>query len=73
MTGEKFRAIRERLELSREEMAEVLGLSGYNAISNIELGLRNPSKLAQMVLLALESLPPKQARAMIELLRRYRT
>jgi DNA-binding transcriptional regulator YiaG len=72
MTGKKFRAIREHLELSREEMAELLGLSGYNAVSNIELGLRNPSKLAQILLRALESLPPKQARAMIELLRRYR-
>lgn len=73
MKGEEFRAIRERLGLDREDMAELLGLSGYNAVSNIELGHRNPSKLAQMLLLALDSLPPKQAKALIALLRRYRT
>ncbi len=73
MNGDEFRAVRERLELSREEMAELLGLSGYNAVSNIELGLRNSSKLAQMLLRALNSLPRKQAKSLIELLRRYRT
>jgi DNA-binding transcriptional regulator YiaG len=73
MTGEEFRAIREHLGLSREEMAELLGLSGYTAVSNIELGHRNPSKLAQMVLRALKSLPPKQAKTLIVLLRRFRT
>ena len=73
MNGDEFRAIRERLEMSREEMAELLGLSGYNAISNIELGIRNPSKLAKMLLLALDSLPRKQAKSLIALLRRYHT
>lgn len=72
MTGDEFRAIREHLELDREEMAEILGLSGYNAISNIELGIRNPSKLAVMVLRALRSLPKKRAEELIELLRRFR-
>ena len=72
MTGDEFRKIRERLELSREEMAELLGLSGYNSISNIELGLRNPSKLATMVLKILKHLSKKKAEELIELLRRYR-
>jgi len=71
MTGEQFRAIRERLKLSREEMAELLGLSGYNAISNIELGLRNPNRLAATVLRILDALPRIRANELMELLRRH--
>jgi transcriptional regulator with XRE-family HTH domain len=72
MTGNEFRAIREHLGLSREEMAELLGLSGYTAVSNIELGHRNPSKLTAMLLRALKSLSPKRAKELIELLRGFR-
>ncbi|HAR43295.1 MAG TPA: hypothetical protein DCS07_11815 [Bdellovibrionales bacterium] len=72
MTGDEFRKIREQLGLSREEMAELIGLSGYNAVSNIELGLRNPSKLAGMLLRVLDSLPRQRANELIGLLRRHR-
>jgi DNA-binding transcriptional regulator YiaG len=72
MKGDEFRAIREHLGLSRDEMAELLGLSGYTVISNIELGHRNPSKLAAMLLRALKSLPQKRATELINLLRGFR-
>ena len=72
MTGDEFRKIREQLGLSREEMAELIGLSGYNAVSNIELGLRNPCKLAGMLLRVLDSLPRQRANELIGLLRRHR-
>jgi len=72
MKADEFRAVRKRLGLSRDEIAEVLGLSGYNAVSNIELGLRNPSRLAQMLLRALDSLPAKQAKSFMDLLRRHK-
>jgi transcriptional regulator with XRE-family HTH domain len=73
MTGDEFRRARESLGLGRKEAAELLGLSGYNAIANIELGVRNPSKLAAMVLKALIALSDKKAKELIELLRRQRT
>ncbi len=72
MKGDEFRAIREHLGLSREEMAELLGLSGYSAVSNIEIGHRNPSQLAAMLLRALKSLSPKRANELINLLRGFR-
>jgi len=72
MTGDEFRAIREHLGLSREEMAELLGLSGYTVISNIELGHRNPSKLTAMLLRALKSLSQKRANDLMNLLREFR-
>jgi len=72
MSGDEFKKIRERLGLSRYEMATLLGLAGYNSISNIELGLRNPSKLATMLLKLLDSLSKKKANELIELLRKFK-
>jgi transcriptional regulator with XRE-family HTH domain len=41
--GEKLLAIRQRLEMSQTEMCKALGLSlNYSAISNYELGTREP-------------------------------
>lgn len=72
MKAAEFRAIRERLGMNRDQLAEVLGLSGYKAIANIELGIRNPSRLTAMVLKILDSLPRKRTEELIELLRRFR-
>lgn len=44
MKGAEFKAIREQLDLTQSELAEVLCLSGKTAVSNIETGFRNPSK-----------------------------
>lgn len=67
----EMKRIREKLGLSREEFAEVFGLSGYKAVSNIELGYRRPSKLTMILLRALDSLPPARAQDLLELMRRY--
>ncbi len=41
--GEKLLAIRQRLEMSQTEMCKALGLKvNYSAISNYELGTREP-------------------------------
>ncbi len=67
----EIKRIREMLGLSREEFAEVFGLSGYKAVSNIELGYRRPSKLTMILLRVLDSLPPARAQDLLELMRRY--
>lgn len=56
MNGSQFKGIRERLKLSQEELATVLCLSGKQAVSNIETGFRNPSKLSAVLMLVFDSL-----------------
>ena len=62
MKGAEFKAIREQLDLTQSELAEVLCLSGKTAVSNIETGFRNPSKLAAVVLWHLDRLPKAKSR-----------
>lgn len=71
MSSIKFKAMREKLGLTQEEVSEVLGFSGKTAISNIETGVRSPSKLAMAVMELLAELPRKDAERLIELLRKY--
>lgn len=56
MNGLEFKAIRERLDLSQDELAVLLCLSGKQAVSNIETGFRNPSKLSAVLMLVFDGL-----------------
>jgi DNA-binding transcriptional regulator YiaG len=71
MEPKEFRQIREWLDLGREEMAELLGLSGYMAVSNIEIGVRNPNKLAVKFLRYLHSMTKKNAKGIIEEINKF--
>ncbi|HWU44147.1 MAG TPA: helix-turn-helix domain-containing protein [Bdellovibrio sp.] len=71
MSSAKFKATREKLGLTQEEVAQVLGFSGKTAISNIETGVRSPSKLAMAVLEVLAELPKKDSQRFVELLRKH--
>lgn len=71
MSSAKFKATREKLGLTQEEVAQVLGFSGKTAISNIETGVRSPSKLAMAVLEVLVELPKKDSQRFIELLQKH--
>ena len=71
MTKEEFKSVREKLKFTREETAELLALSGYTAVANIELGLRNPSKLAVKFLRYLNAMPKSQAKKLIEEFNEY--
>lgn len=73
MNTKEFKAIRNKLELDREEMAQFLGLSGYMAISNIEIGLRNPNKLAVKLLRYLNSMTLHNAQKVIEEINKFQT
>lgn len=57
--------------MTREEFAELLCLSGYNAVMNIENGYRNPSKFTIRFLRYLSSLPKNRAMALIEELKKH--
>ncbi|MBX3115690.1 MAG: helix-turn-helix transcriptional regulator [Fimbriimonadaceae bacterium] len=65
------RGIREDFEMTREEFAELLCLSSYNAVMNIENGYRNPSKFTIRFLRYLSSLPRARALILIEELKKH--
>lgn len=70
MKGAEFKAMRESLGLTQDELAEVLCLSGKQAVSNIETGFRNPSPLAFVLLKLLSDLPKKKSQELrVQLLR----
>lgn len=71
MKGIEVRHLREKLDLTREEFAEIFGLSGYQSVMNIETDFRRPSKLAIILLRTLDSLPHAKAKALIDLLRKH--
>lgn len=66
MTPKEFRRIREKLDLSPEQLAGFLGLSGYGSIMNIENGVRRPNKLAMKILLFLDAMTVARAKKIIE-------
>jgi transcriptional regulator with XRE-family HTH domain len=68
MTSVQFKEIRERLGLSQSELAEILGLSSKQAVSNIETGLRNPGKLMGAVMEAFVILPERHSKELRRLL-----
>ena len=71
MKPEEFKRIRTKFELSQEQLAAVLGLSGRKVISHFESGVRNPSKLAAAFLRLLDNIPRKKAHALMGLLQKY--
>ena len=66
MSPEEVRKIRERLGLTPEELAFLLGLSGYGSVMNIENGVRRPNKLAIKILRFLDALPLVKAKRLME-------
>lgn len=68
MKGDEFKRIRLKLEMNQEQFAELLGMSGKQAISNIETGLRNPGSLVAIILGVLDDLPKRKAEELIELM-----
>ena len=71
MNGEEVRRIREKLDLSREDLADLFCLAGYRTMMNIETDFRKPAKLAIRLLRYLDSLSKQKALAHIEELKRH--
>ncbi len=59
-TPERFRALRKRLRLSQTEMAERLGFSRYQTVSDIERGQQAITATAALVLDMLEEQAPAE-------------
>jgi DNA-binding transcriptional regulator YiaG len=68
MKGTEFKDIREQLGLSQDELADVLCLSGKQAVSNIETEFRNPSKLTAVLMRVFATLSQRRSKELRELL-----
>ena len=66
MNGIEIKRIREKLGMTREEFADLLCLSGYRTMMNIETDFRKPSKLAIRLLRYLDDQQKKKALEFIE-------
>ncbi|MBS1958978.1 MAG: helix-turn-helix transcriptional regulator [Bdellovibrionales bacterium] len=66
MDAKQFKEIRSKLDLSQEEMAVLLELSGKTAVSNIETGLRNSGKFSAKFLRYLDSMKFEKAHKVIK-------
>lgn len=71
MEAEEVRRIREKLEMTREEFADLLCLSGYRTMMNIETGFRKPAKFTIRVLRYIDSLSKPKAKDFIKELSRH--
>lgn len=71
MKGKDVRLIREKLDLSVEEFADLLCLAGYQSVMNIESDFRKPSKLAIRLLRYLDDQQKKKALEFIEEFKGY--
>jgi DNA-binding transcriptional regulator YiaG len=57
--------------MTQEEVAEVFGLAGRNAVSRWETGRRNPNETARRLLRLLNEVPKSEAKHIMERLKRY--
>ena len=69
MNGEKLKAIREKLGLSQEQLADVFGLAGKSTISHFETDFRTPNLLFQAMMDLLAGLSDRKAADLLELIR----
>jgi len=68
MTGAEFQEMRNKLGLTQAALAKVLGLSGHQAVCNIEIGFRNPSPLSVALLKVLVHLPARKSKELQDML-----
>ncbi|OQW47574.1 MAG: hypothetical protein A4S09_14775 [Proteobacteria bacterium SG_bin7] len=73
MSPDEVRKIREKMEMTPEDFAYFLGLSGYGSVMNIENGVRRPNKFVIKVLRFLKSLPIAKAKKLIEEINKFDT
>ena len=62
----EFKKVRMKLNMSQQQFADLLGMSGKQAISNIETGLRKPGTLVGIILRVLDALPKRKAEELVE-------
>ena len=71
MKGQEVQAIREKLGFDRHQFADLLCLSGYRTMMNIEHDFRKPSKLTIRLLRYLDDQSKKKALDFIEEFKGY--
>ena len=72
MKPKEFREIREKLDLTQKELAEILGLSVYMSVNHYESGFRNPSTLIATLMRIFDDWPEKKSLELREALKEKR-
>lgn len=72
MKPKEFREIREKMDLTQKELAEILGLSGYMSVNHYESGFRNPSTLIATLMRVFDDWPEKKSSELREALKEKR-
>jgi DNA-binding transcriptional regulator YiaG len=67
----EFKAIRTKIELTQQDLAEILGVSHQMVIGHYESGFRKPGRLIQIVMSIMGSLPNKKRKEFVELLKEH--
>jgi DNA-binding transcriptional regulator YiaG len=73
MTGEEFKKIRKKLDLTQKETADLLGFASAQTVKNMEGGTVKTSNLVAKVLRYLSSLPTTETKKFIQEFNRYAT
>ena len=71
MSPKRFKEIRLKLDLTQEELSEVLGVADKTVINRYEAGTRAPSNLMSAVMEILNELSPKKSLDLMELLKKH--
>lgn len=71
MSTKEVKLLRDRLELSQDELADYLGLAGKNVVSRWEIGERSPGETVHRLLKYLMDLPKIEAIGVLKRFRRY--
>lgn len=68
MNAQQFKKLREKFELTQDELAVCLGVT-QKAVSHYETGFRSPGPTINVVMKTLDSLPLAQANKILSLMK----
>ncbi len=71
MSPKRFKDIRLQLDLTQEEIAQILGVADKTVINRYEAGSRKPSNLMSAVMEILAESSSRKATELIDLLRKH--
>lgn len=72
MSVSEVTELRNKLEISQDDLSDLLGIEGQNTISRWERGHRKPIETIRRLVCLLNDLPKKEAEAFVRKLGQYK-